>query len=129
MKVPEKFDYGEFSLSEKSGIYLRKRNSRDFLYKFIKIEKTRSEVLKFNKAAFVVQSWIQKGKEKVLFSGMRRYNRRCYYGDNIVSKRKDFFVLIIFSETSFCIYYFKRRNPRNKENFARLVFQYHLCYK
>tara|TARA_B100000378_G_scaffold139865_1_gene113059 strand:+ start:337 stop:723 length:387 start_codon:yes stop_codon:yes gene_type:complete len=122
MKIPSVYDYGEFSRSERKGIFNRKRNSRDFRFKFLKFEKSRSVSLKRNSIFLVVQSWLNKGNEKVLYSGLKKVNPYCYYGDNIRDKKKDFFVLIVERKDLIKMYYFPNFLPRKKLEFSSLLY-------
>lgn len=129
MKIPEEFEYGEFQKGDKEGIFLRKRNSRDFRFKFLKFENSRSDALKRNSIFFVVQSWIKKGKQKTLYSGLKKVCPSCYYGDNRSDKSKDFFVLIFDDPTNLKIFYFKNFIPRKKAEFANRIYYQDLFIK
>lgn len=123
------FTKGIFIKDENTkGLYIPFKQPQQFYFSFLRVAPSKTEILIKNGADYVLQSFSKlkatdKVKTKILHSGLIRlidYKDEVYFGDNVnlKSKRKDFFIVKI-KDGVLTMYYFKKRNPRNKVKFSK----------
>ncbi|MBX9448809.1 MAG: hypothetical protein KL787_03435 [Taibaiella sp.] len=88
-------------------------------------ERPKSDYLIRARAKHVIQSWKNKGKDKILHTGLIPIYRNVYIGNNENEKGKLDFILIIITNDCLDVHFFlvKNRNPKNKTDFGYLLYQ------
>lgn len=124
------------------GIFIKDENTRglynpftqpqQFPFSFLRVTPSKTEILIKNGANYVLQSFSKlkatdKVKTKILHSGLKRlidFEDEVYFGDNVnlKSKRKDFFIIEI-KKGVLTMYYFEKKNPKNKVKFSKDFLQ------
>jgi hypothetical protein len=115
-----RYDRAQFALTSTRGIYDKTPKSGAFPFDFLKFEAVKSDYLRNNGAEVVVQSWKNRGKQKILHSGLIPLIGHCgvYYGDNLNENGKKDYLLFVCQTSLVTAFIVKGRNPKNKQRFS-----------